>query len=76
MYQRNDDLLAAQDATPPSQFSEFRYLGFYLHDFTNLHSEANSTKLRVENLHYDLTEEDLDVSLKEILGRCMSLYRI
>jgi hypothetical protein len=24
-------------------------------------SEVNSAKLRVENLHYDLTEEDLDV---------------
>jgi hypothetical protein len=25
------------------------------------HSESGLTKLRVENLHYDLTEDDLDV---------------
>ena len=26
-----------------------------------IHSESGLTKLRVENLHYDLTEDDLDV---------------
>jgi hypothetical protein len=29
-----------------------------------MRSEVNSAKLRVENLHYDLTEEDLDVKLE------------
>ena len=28
----------------------------------NICSDSSSPKLRIENLHYDLTEEDLDVS--------------
>jgi hypothetical protein len=32
-----------------------------VHVNTTPHSESGLTKLRVENLHYDLTEDDLDV---------------
>jgi hypothetical protein len=32
-----------------------------VHVNTAAHSESGLTKLRVENLHYDLTEDDLDV---------------
>ena len=55
-----DDRTAMIDVTPPSDLStipiprsKFLRLTFS--------SDAPSGKLRVENLHYELTEEDLDV---------------
>ena len=59
--QPDKDQSEAGDVTLPNQSSRFTSSRFLSYN-ADLPSDSASSRLRVENLHYDLTEEDLDVS--------------
>lgn len=61
--------LLPEDETPPMDTSETirsRILG-QRKDLTIAPSDSRGTKIRVDNLHYELTQEELEVGFYDIM---------
>lgn len=71
---QQDDQLVLKDVTHPIQFSKLYLLCCCEMIANKFLSETASAKLRVENVHYDLTEEDLDVRSMPLFKRTHWIY--